>query len=400
MRSSLFFWLAVSTLILAAAKKHAKCNMHEVYPPSQKTLPSGENKTVEWFTLNLDAKPEDRWTGLVKPKTEQIQNLINVVTDLLKKIMSEKKFEATMTLLDAVVDLEMAAFPLDYGREVDGINKATGIHKTELFILQMAYELWGLCTSTVVQDANGEIWHGRNLDFGLFPSFDFKNLTWTLTEALRPLVVNVDVKKGGRTMYFSTTYAGFAGVITGMKKGAFSISVDSRFDSKFDIGLIKWIFGNHKHHELTFTVRQAFEDPSITNYSQAYDFLNGATMIGPSYIIMGGVKPGEGAVISKDASTIDVMSLESALNNGTFFVLETNYDNWKPAPFFDDRRNPAKECLAQLGPDRINGFTGLYNVLSAKPNLNKLTTYTTLMHVKSGAYESYRQYCEGWCSFW
>mmetsp|Transcript_6859 Transcript_6859/g.13592 ORF Transcript_6859/g.13592 Transcript_6859/m.13592 type:complete len:226 (-) Transcript_6859:313-990(-) len=225
-------------------------------------------------------------------------------------------------------------------------------------------------------------------------------MNWRLTDALRPLVANVDVRRAGKTLYYSTTYAGFTGVITGMRPHAFSVSVDSRFDNKFDIGLVKWILGDHTHHELTFTVRQALESPAISNYSDAFRFLNDSVLIGPSYIILGGKARGEGAVISKESATIDVMDLGSALRNGSFYVLETNYDHWKEAPFFDDRRNPAKACLDQLGPGNVKGFEGVFNVLNGKPNLNKLTTYTTLMSVKTGQYEAYRQYCEGLCSFW
>lgn len=44
------------------------------------------------------------------------------------------------------------------------------------------------------------------------------------------------------------------------------------------------------------------------------------------------------------------------------------------------------------GPSGFN-ISALYNVLSATPNLNKLTTFTTLMHSKSGRFEAYRQFC-------
>ena len=394
------YFLLLGLLAAFALGKDAKCNMHEDYPPTSNKIPSGENKTVEWFTLNLDAAPEDRWTGLVKARKDGIANLIGTVTALLKKIVGDEKFEHLISILDLFIDKEFEAWPNDYGREVDGISKATGIRKTELFILQMAYEVWGLCTSMVVQDSNGEIWHGRNLDFGLFPAFDFKNMEWKLTEALRPLVINVDVQRGGKTLYYSTSYAGFAGVITGMRKGAFSISVDTRFDNKFDMGLIKWILGDKSKAELTFTVRSVLEDPAMTSYSKAYSYLKNVTMIGPSYIIIGGMDKGEGAIISKDQETINVLDLNDQLQNGTFYVVETNYDNWKKAPFFDDRRNPAKACLDQMGSNGVNGFSGVFNTLNGKPNLNKLTTYTTLMSVKTGKYEAYRQYCEGWCAFW
>jgi len=33
-------------------------------------------------------------------------------------------------------------------------------------VYNMMYELIGFCSSTVAQDAQGNVWHGRNLDFG------------------------------------------------------------------------------------------------------------------------------------------------------------------------------------------------------------------------------------------
>jgi hypothetical protein len=39
--------------------------------------------------------------------------------------------------------------------------------------------------------------------------------------------------------------------------------------------------------------------------------------------------------------------------------------------------------MKQLGQANV-AFPGLFNVLSGKPNLNALTTYTSLMHVATG----------------
>ena len=74
-------------------------------------------------------------------------------------------------------------------------------------------------------------------------------------------------------------------------------------------------------------------------------------------------------------------------------MIETNYDNWVTPPFFDDRRGPAEQCLKQVTPNNVN-FESLFNVLSAEPNLNLLTTYTTLMNVKEGKFEAYKQTCK------
>ena len=43
---------------------------------------------------------------------------------------------------------------------------------------------------------------------------------------------------------------------------------------------------------------------------------------------------------------------------------------------------------------RRNSKASLYDVLSAKPNLNKLTAFTTLMRASDGEIETWRQFCE------
>ena len=38
-----------------------------------------------------------------------------------------------------------------------------------------------------------------------------------MTAALRPMIVNLDFQKGGKTVYKAVQYAGYVGIITGLK---------------------------------------------------------------------------------------------------------------------------------------------------------------------------------------
>ena len=73
--------------------------------------------------------------------------------------------------------------------------------------------------------------------------------------------------------------------------------------------------------------------------------------------------------------------------------------SWKPAPFFDDRSGPGILCMQELGQANV-GFPGLFNVLSGKPNLNMLTTYTALIHVATGQFQTFLQDCVLPCPLW
>lgn len=44
-----------------------------------------------------------------------------------------------------------------------------------------------------------------------------KNHTWLISEYLRPLVVNVDFVRNGTVLFRSVTFAGYVGVLTGLK---------------------------------------------------------------------------------------------------------------------------------------------------------------------------------------
>ena len=271
------------------------------------------------------------------------------------------------------------------------------------------------------------VFHARNLDFGLWPALEIKDHNfWALAEQLRPLVVNVAMYRGGKAIYRQTTFAGHIGAHTALRPadehgGAFTLTINTRFDDHFDSGVVAWLLRNRRPSgldhalEVTMAARSAFE--SAIDYNAALAMLNTTQVMGPAYIILGGTRPGEGRVLTKGARgkgvlaeegvTIDDWSLEHELHRqpARSFLVQTNYDRTGPVPSFDDRRGPAIDCLEHRmgGPTGYN-VSSLYSLLSTVPNLNKLTTYTAVMHAASGRLESYRQLCvdrKGWlCPLW
>jgi acid ceramidase len=366
--------------------------MTPAYPPPA-------NASVAWFTLNLDLPADQRWTALVTPKAAQIANMIKVITNLipdkiLKPLLLKCATDAKAEFLDR--------FPEDYGKELSGIASATKIPICDLIIYNLAYEVLGGCTSIVAQDAQGGIHHARNLDFGLGP-FNASEMQWQLTDALRPLIYNIKYTKGGQEVWSGVHYAGYIGTLTAVKKGAFSLTVDSRFDDTYEHFLVEWLKNkSDTANFLSFLTRQTFETQN--SYADALEYLRHKNMVGPSYIILGGKAAGEGSVITNTPNTtsaLDVWSIPQGMpKSAPFYVLETNYDHWKNPPFFDDRRDPAEDCLNKLGTAKISKES-LYNVLHAHPNRNRLTTYTTLLEVAAGTLETSIQYCtEPGCVPW
>ena len=68
-----------------------------------------------------------------------------------------------------VVNIQVAkSLPSVYYEEIVGISKATGLEVSEITVYNIFYEAFTFCTSIIMEDKNGHIYHGRNLDFGLF----------------------------------------------------------------------------------------------------------------------------------------------------------------------------------------------------------------------------------------
>lgn len=54
--------------------------------------------------------------------------------------------------------------------------------------------------------------------------WDVKNKTWLVAELLRPLVVKIEFQRGQKTLYSSVNFAGYIGVLTGIKKVNYLLS--------------------------------------------------------------------------------------------------------------------------------------------------------------------------------
>lgn len=354
------------------------------YPPDPSTI-------IPTYQVSLDLKPQDRWKKLAgmyaKPMTEMISYIKKFILEFSPKL------QTLVTLVDNDLGKVADSLPAPYGDEIKGIANVTGINLGEVVLFNIFYEVFTLCTSLVAQDANGNVYHARNLDFGVFLGWDLKNDTWVISELLRPLVANVEFTKNGVVQYKAVTFVGFVGLITAVKPNTLSYSMNERFGVNGGyIGLFEWIIGiNRNQAWVTLLARDIFETPGV-DFEKAVKMFSSTPILAPCYYILAGPQPNQGAVVTRDrAQSVDIWRM-----NETWFLVETNYDHWKKPIFVDDRVTPANKCMNQMGQQSAS-FSGIFNVLSTRPVLNKLTVYTALMEVKTGKMESYIQYCEDPC---
>ncbi|PAV85130.1 hypothetical protein WR25_04544 [Diploscapter pachys] len=349
---------------------------------------------VPWFTVDLDAPPHERWKDIAIRYKVEMGEVIDMIEGLLDGIIPGIFNFIEKSMADAAPRM-----PMPYRDEIQGIADYSGIPLGRCVMFNIFYEVSSFCTSIVAQDPDGHIIHARNLDFGEFFGWNTTTHEWTIATQLRKMLVNLNWKKNGAVLFKSISFAGYSGILSGMRPGAFSITVDSRFAKPSGVhGTISWLLGHNQDIKwMAWLTRETLEN--CDNYVDAKNKLMGTPLLAAVYFILGGYNPWEGAIIARsDNDTALLTELDKNAEDG-WFVLETNYDKNKDPLFLDDRNTPGMACMRKMSQNGV-GFQGLFNVLSSRTNLNKATVYTALMDTKSGQVETYIQWCRGECWAW
>jgi len=227
----------------------------------------------------------------------------------------------------------------------------------------------------VAQSADGAVVHGRNLDYGL-------------RAAMLNVTVVAEWRRNGRLLFTSVGFVGTVGFNTVLRHGSWSLSHDERDQGPLVANFIDLFL---RHRVATFSMIRHVAEKAGT-YTEAVAAVAAARLDAPSYFVIAGTQPGEGAITRSRDADAGVYALDVPL--GRWYVLETNYDLWVPPAHGDDRRHPAARALADLGPGGVTSDS-LLAVLSSRrcnrsagerPVLNSETVYTTVMQpAKSGS---------------
>uniref|UniRef100_A0A8C7YYK3 Acid ceramidase n=1 Tax=Oryzias sinensis TaxID=183150 RepID=A0A8C7YYK3_9TELE len=297
---------------------------------------------VRWYTVDLDLPPSKRWAPLIAERKNDLVSMIQAIKDMANAFVPSGRL---IELVDIALPLMADTLPSPFSEEIKGIADASGVPLGEVVLFNIFYEVFTVCTSVVAEDSKGNLLHGRNLDFGLFLGWDVKNKSWTISEKLKPLVVNLDFKKNNQTVFKSTNFAGYVGMLTGIKPHMFTLTMNERFslDGGY-IGILEWILGQRDGMWMSFLTRTVLE--KANSYEEAKKLLAETKLLAPAYFILGGNQTGQGCIITRSRTlSIDVLEIDPKLDR--WYVLETNYDHWKEPFFLDDRRTPAMRCMNQ-----------------------------------------------------
>jgi len=250
-----------------------------------------------------------------------------------------------------------------------------------LVLMNILYEVSTACTSIVAMDDQNRIWHSRNLDW-TFANYSLTNVT-----------VAIDFQQGGKTVYQGISWGGYAGLLTGMRGGSYSISIDQR--STLDIFAILQALKrihDRKAVPVSFLLRQTLA--ANLTYDAAVSRLANTEVSTSVYLIIGGAARLQGAVITHDEQPVakDVWAMPHGPQ--PWYILETNYDHDTQPPQFDDRRDLAIHAMNVLGQHNLNADTLFSVMLTPAANhsrgvLNDDTQYTAVMSSTTGLFSSW-----------
>eukprot|EP00463_Aulacantha_scolymantha_P000848 TRINITY_DN1568_c0_g1_i1.p1 TRINITY_DN1568_c0_g1~~TRINITY_DN1568_c0_g1_i1.p1 ORF type:complete len:366 (+),score=71.82 TRINITY_DN1568_c0_g1_i1:34-1098(+) len=346
--------------------------------------PPDPAKLIETFVVNLDLPPEQRWTAIIKEKKPQIMLLLAALKEMFYK------HDVTDELIAAI----NSSMPNEYVREMQGMGDAIGVDYKDVVMANLFYEISGVtdaldlsrsCTSIVAQRANGTVYLARNQDYP--PPFTL-------------VMIHAIFTKNNKMIYEGTTYAGTIGLSTGAVPDAWSVAINARSNAACHHGKAacqKAAVDAAASGAQIFPIftRQAI-DTVGSDFDAAMEFFSTRELIMPGYIIVGGVNPGEGAIITRNATAnmTDVFHLfdKKAPDGagGDWYVVQTNTDHWVPTSN-SSRRTTATNKLDTVG-NKLIDLSQLWDVLSTPPVYNEATIHTDLISEKWDEYRTYKRH--------
>jgi hypothetical protein len=345
---------------------------------------------VERFVVNLDLPPRERWKKVIAEKVDALKALLDIIEVAFK--LSQPK--VTRELVDA----SMAGIENEYLEEMRGIAEAANVSVSDVMMANMYYEISGVadtpldlsksCTSIVTQNANKTIYFGRNQDYP--PPFTL-------------VMIHAVFEKGGVMQYEGTTFAGTIGLATAMVPKGWAASINARGNPKKGTakGIDEAIAAAQRGASIFPIFIRKTMDSIGPHYNEAVLFMRANEMIMSGFIIMGGSHAGEGAILTKNATSglegTDVFSIfsEPSPAGGAWYVVQTNTDHWLSPPasaygYNISRREAAVEVLDQIGEQNID-LDGVWRTLDTEPVFNPATIHTELVAPEWSEYQTWKR---------
>ncbi|KAH3766440.1 acid ceramidase [Pelomyxa schiedti] len=235
------------------------------------------------------------------------------------------------------------------------------------------------CTTVLVEDPNGVVRHGHNLDYAV-PEYQNASalLSW---------------QKSGEELFSSTQ-----GVLEciGISGNAMCDSCGLTFSYNWRYSIIpletvlQCIEEDTSIAPLSNYIRARFEQK--ISFSDLQLELETNPVCSPVYMMLSSTTATQGVALTRDP---DSLVFSQSLDVDHWYVVQANYDVWEPPPEGDDRVSMASSFLDSLGQSVGATNYGLWETLSLPGNdttrgvLSSSTLWTFLMDDNTGNSKSW-----------
>ncbi|KAF7317796.1 NAAA-beta domain-containing protein [Mycena kentingensis (nom. inval.)] len=353
------------------------------------------------YSVDLSAPPEERYQQICADYKSQLEGIIPIYDDILRITRHPR-------ILDALArKLLRRVHSTEETREMRGIATATSVPMHLVVAFNTFLDLMSGCSSggARVADAaaGGGVVHFRGLD-------------WEMP-ALRQLMICVDYVRAGSVVARAVTYAGYTGVLTGVREGL-SISLNYRAR----IGSPSSVFFHRLHQAaLLFGFRPSIPSvlrqlllsplpPSLASIAETFPSIPST----PAYLTF--CAPDKILILEKDLVTATIRQSNGflAVTNHDQRIESLSPDAWRE---IIDKDGPShmhgddmilrdsmerKQCVMKLWTERTERDRGrltmadVRQALEEQPVANECTHFSCIMDpgVRGGGLVWVRAYYE------
>ncbi|KAK6532878.1 hypothetical protein TWF281_007050 [Arthrobotrys megalospora] len=296
--------------------------------PNEKTLNPeiGAGPQPPVYIINLDLPPRQRYQQIGRDYKEKFLHL----TPLFDDILSELPYNNVISFIARIILRRV--HNSEEQDEIKGLVDVTGVPLFLMIAFNTFLDTFMGCTSGAVRLAEDP--HATNgQDEDRDKMVHFRTLDWGM-DGLRDLIIQIDYQRGGVTIAHAITYAGFVGVLTGVRK---DLSISLNFRPSADENTSRASVGFHKLLVLlgfrpsvssqlrSFLLPNKKKDPpGLEKILQAFP----KTPCTPAYVTL--CNGAQAVFIEKDIRHVKMNSSEE-------FVSGTNHDthmeSWKPEDY-------------------------------------------------------------------
>lgn len=191
--------------------------MANQYLPTAQTLP------IPVYTIDLSLPPDIRYVALAKDFSAKMQTVAHLFDDIVGSITPNKYLRKVIKFLASVFLFRL--YNSEETEEIKGMAKAGGLPLYLLVALNVILDSLLGCTSGAVMTApkkeNGKLRANAEVEEDDARMIHFRTLDWGM-EPLRDILVVLefirsDSEQPNEVLARTVTYAGFVGVLTGVR---------------------------------------------------------------------------------------------------------------------------------------------------------------------------------------